>query len=209
MIDNFSKDIAKEKINITKAKFYLLFFSLSVVISILSSISATYFTAKVNNYVIKTEFEESLHMLKNTVESTERIQQKIRSQFSEETESKKIRREKYEKIYVGTLNLEKKLDVMENQAINHKLPSGGFESLQEIKMLQSLYFSKLEYQTAILENKYLNYVLYLVKISKTDFEHPNTDEFAKQITSEKRKVTESLEKFREDLIENYSKQLNL
>ena len=209
MIEAVSNDVANNTLNLIKKRFYLLFFGLSALVFAISTVSSVYLSEKVSSYVVNSEFQTSLARLEKTVEATEVIQQEIKSKFTDSVESKKILRQKYEEIYLNTIEYIKHLNELTDISLHRKFPTSDDISLQKMIMLQSLYFPLLEHELKKIDSAHSEYQLYLVKLSESSEEKFHDSGLATELVTNKHIVLNQVDVFRQALVKKYSKSLNL
>ena len=203
------QEILDKTLTIKKSKFYFLLLLSSALTAVISTVSSVYLTEKISSFVVKEEFSDSLSRLEMTVQRTEEIQQEIKSQFSDDLESNKILRVKYEELYLSTIELVDLLGLQTKTAINREFPIIHDKPIQKILMLQSLYFPLIERDFFAVHNAYLDYQKYLVELSESPerrFYEPN---LSKEVVAERNKVKEEIDKYRALLVRKYAKKINL
>lgn len=204
-------EIANEIVNQTiyeNYKFYLILLNLVIITSAVSFFAGSYLKRRGENYATKQDFEDILSQVKKTTTATEEIRTKIVAEHSQEEDKRKTTRDKLEKIFHATYNLELWLEQTRSQSLDGAVFHINSSPLAEIELLQCLYFPECSEELNALDRATHSMIEWLLEINQLAFDAKNKGDYSGVNTAKfpdlHKPVRSAILDFRAGLIAKYA-----
>ncbi len=204
------KAVANEIVNqsiIGNYKTYLVIIAISLVTGSLSAFLASYLKIRGKYFATKNDFNQILSQLEETTKITEEIKSGFNARVQDENNIKALNREKLERIFSETFELELWFERARSKALKKELPDTNESPIAKIEMYQAIYFKEVETEISHLKKYYYPMIHFILDVAGQDIQ--NHDSYMVKFKAVHNPLLDSLNKFRDALVEKYASKFGL